>query len=159
VQIAIIDDLSGGRRVLTVKEMAAEAPLRLSLSERVPGIEGEAFDLKSWWRARRTEQEREREEPTHLIVEAADEFQAVIPWGELDQAVLLYAVNDEPLKKGYPIRLYVPDGSSACLNVKSIVQIRFAFDHSLGTEARFGFKNEITSDELLHNSRTFKNEK
>ena len=130
---------------LTVKEMAQMAPLHFSLEQRVPGIEGKAFDLKQWYHAWKTDHALM---PTHLTVEAADQFQATIPWDQLDKAALLYEQDELPLKKGFPIRLYVPDGSSNCLNVKSIVSFYFIFNGDSGEDALFGFKNKISLDEM-----------
>ncbi len=130
---------------LSVEQMAGMAPRHFSLAERVPGTEGQAFDLKSWyevWSRSKTA------EPTHMMVEAADEFQATIPWKQLDDAAVLFAQDGLPLKKGYPVRLYVPNGSSDCLNVKSVVTIVFLHDERLGNEARYGFKNVVTTDEM-----------
>ena len=79
-----------------------------------------------------------------MRVAAADGFEAVIPWEQLDRAVFLYEQNGNPLKKGYPIRLYVPDGTSQCLNVKGVVDIFFLKDAGLGKEASFGFKNNVS---------------
>lgn len=139
---------------LTVAEMVAQAPLHLSLDQRVPEVQGKAFDLKQWylaWKAgcdNKASFDNSSHLPTHMLVEAMDQFQATIPWDQLDQAVLLYSQNDLPLEKGYPIRLYVPDGTSNCLNVKSIVRVDFIQDEELSVEAVFGFKNKISTDEL-----------
>lgn len=133
----------------TVQEIVQLAEVKLALEDRVPNAEGEAFDLKAWYRSWKSSRGGQQEsEPTHLKVEAVDEFQALMPWAEADSAVFLYAQGGEPLKKGYPIRLYVPDGSSECLNVKSVVHIWFLHDATLGDEATFGFKNKVTLDEL-----------
>ncbi len=141
----------------TEERMAETAPLHFPLSERVPKAEGEAFDLKSWYRTWRegvlqnggsaAEQLRD---PSHLKVEAADEFQAVIPWADLDRAALLYRLNGEPIRKGYPLRLFVPDGRSKCLNVKGVVRFYFVSDRdgSLGKEAVFGFRNKLSAEDL-----------
>lgn len=88
-------------------------------------------------------------EPTHLRVLAIDEFTALIPWAQLDQAAFQYAILGEKLSKGYPIRLYVPNGSSECLNVKSIVQVELLYEPELGEEATYGFKNQIKPEEML----------
>ncbi len=144
-----VSDLHKNKEAFTVDEMVALAELRLNSQDRVPSVEGEAFDLKSWYRNWSNKRKKSAaEEPTHVRVEAVDEFQALIPWGQVDQALFLYAQEGQPLKKGYPIRLYVPDGSSECLNVKSIVKVWFLNDPALGEEATFGFKNKVTLDEL-----------
>jgi hypothetical protein len=134
----------------SVEQLVAAAPNCLPISERVPAVEGEAFDLKAWHQAWKKKHGAEQTaEPTHCKVEATDEFQAVMPWSELDLAVFLYAQEGQPLQKGYPIRLYVPDGSSECLNVKSVVKIWFLHDAALGDEASYGFKNMISADEMM----------
>ncbi|UUZ80613.1 hypothetical protein LJK88_38115 [Paenibacillus sp. P26] len=118
---------------------------------------GQAFDWLSWHRAwlQRRQAEGSRP-PTHIEVEAADEFQARVPWDQLGRALILYAQeNGEPLRKGYPIRLYVPDGSSECLNVKSVVRLSLLYDGEAGMEAAYGYKNTVSPDELrksLHRS-------
>ncbi|MFC4768768.1 molybdopterin-dependent oxidoreductase [Effusibacillus consociatus] len=86
-------------------------------------------------------------EATHVIFHAADEFAATIPISELQEAIFLYKSNGEPLKKGFPVRLIVPDGSSDCLNVKSVVKVEFvAADPA--DPASFGFKNLVGETEL-----------
>ncbi|HJV45209.1 MAG TPA: molybdopterin-dependent oxidoreductase [Bacillota bacterium] len=57
---------------------------------------------------------------------ANDGFEQRIPMAELHSAFLLYKQKGEPLKKGYPVRLYVPGYESDCLNVKSVVRIVLA---------------------------------
>jgi hypothetical protein len=134
---------------LTVEEMLLLNPLLVNINERVPGIEGKAIDLVSWYGLWvKTFNQDSLESPTYLSVEAADEFNAFIPWTELQYAALLYEQDGLPLKKGYPIRLYVPDGSSACLNVKSIVKMHFIHQTDLGTKAAYGFKNKVSADDL-----------
>ncbi|NBI28232.1 molybdopterin-binding protein [Chengkuizengella marina] len=129
---------------LSVEQMQKMAAKHFSINERVPGIDGKAFDLVTWYES----WTEETTKPTHLKVEAMDEFQAIIPWIELDSAAILYEQNGKPLKKGNPIRLYVPDGSSDCLNVKSIVKMFFIRDKQLGDESSFGFKNKLDENEL-----------
>ncbi|MCD9022797.1 hypothetical protein K7P76_13310 [Cohnella sp. NL03-T5] len=118
------------------------------VANRVPGAEGEGFDLRSWFSLFIQSLNETYAEPTHLVVRASDEFQATIPWGQLNNALLQFAVNGLPLVKGRPIRLYVPDGTSACLNVKSVVYLRFVSDAALGEEAEYGFVNEISPNQL-----------
>jgi hypothetical protein len=145
MKITVHDDRLGSQQ-LSVDEMAALAPSFFPLAHRVPEAGGEAFDLKQWfsvWAGDRTQ-----EQPTYFMVEASDEFQATIPWNQLDHAAILYTQDGLPLQKGYPIRLYVPDGSSSCLNVKSVVKMFFRYDDHIGSAATFGFKNQVTVDEL-----------
>ncbi|MCD1258840.1 hypothetical protein B5M42_008325 [Paenibacillus athensensis] len=144
-----VSDKLVAKEAMTVEEMAALAPERLRLEERVPGVQGEAFDLKAWYAAWVSRHGVVPEnEPTHVQADAADEFRAVLPWAQADRAVMQYAVDGAPLDKGFPIRLYVPDGSSACLNVKSIIGLRFLRDASLGEQATYGFVNSIPADAL-----------
>jgi hypothetical protein len=124
-------------------------PLIVPIDERVPGIEGKAIDLISWYTMWAKVSDLVLVElPTHLTVEAADEFTATISWSELQLAVLLFEQEGLPLKKGFPLRLYVPDGSSACLNVKSVVKLNFIHQTDLETIATYGFKNTVTIDDL-----------
>ncbi|UKS24384.1 hypothetical protein LOZ80_22470 [Paenibacillus sp. HWE-109] len=143
-----VSDTHIAAETMTVSEMVKLAGQTIALEDRVPNVQGNAFDLKDWYRSWKSVRNQESAEPTHVKVEAVDEFQALMPWAELDKALFLYAQAGEPLKKGYPIRLYVPDGSSECLNVKSIVSIWFLHDPSLSAEATYGFKNKVTVDEL-----------
>jgi DMSO/TMAO reductase YedYZ molybdopterin-dependent catalytic subunit len=87
------------------------------------------------------------EEATHVVFHASDDFQATIPLGELGDALLLFQQDGKPLKKGFPVRLLVPNGSSECLNVKSVVKIEFVRQADL-QEATFGFKNLVAPTEL-----------
>nr|WP_275984167.1 hypothetical protein [Paenibacillus hamazuiensis] len=129
--------------------MKTQAPQHIELSQRVPGTYGRAFDVASWYEARKKQADAAADlRPTHMKVEAADEFQACIPWGQLGSAAFLYEQDGAPLKKGFPIRLYVPDGSSECLNVKSVVHVWFLYDESLGEEATYGFKNTFSPEQL-----------
>ncbi|ULL14313.1 hypothetical protein DVH26_07550 [Paenibacillus sp. H1-7] len=147
MKINIYDDLIGYEQC-SVAEMSELAPVHLSLDERVPGVPGRAFELKSWHRAWKQRHETdESREPVIMKVEAVDEFQAAIPWEQLNKAVFLYELDGKPLQKGFPIRLYVPDGSSECLNVKSVVTIRFLYAGAAG-EATYGFKNSVPIEDL-----------
>lgn len=152
MEISVYDEVNGNGQ-LTVPEMAAMSPSILPLQERVPAVSGRAFDVKAWYRAwseQNTKAEADQgKEPVLLKVEASDEFQAVIPWPQLDQACFLFEQEDgQPLQKGYPLRLYVPDGSSECLNVKSIVGIYFLYEGQAEQEATYGFKNMVSLDEM-----------
>lgn len=155
MEIHIHDELIGTEK-FSVQEMAELAPSHFPVGERVDGVTGRAFDWLSWYQNWREGRQGDLSRvPTHLKVEAADEFQATVPWSQLDKALFLYAQESgEPLKKGYPIRLYVPDGSSECLNVKSVVAIRLLYDGAAGDEATYGYKNVITPDELRKTRKT-----
>ncbi|ASS75667.1 hypothetical protein CIG75_12150 [Tumebacillus algifaecis] len=84
---------------------------------------------------------------THAVFHASDDFQAVLPKNELYSALLLFQQEDKPLKKGFPVRLLVPDGHSDCLNVKSVVKIEF-IKTTAQQPAEFGFKNTVSPEEL-----------
>lgn len=149
MQIHIMDPHIGQLHV-TPDEWADEATLKFNLNERVTGIPGEAFDLKEWHKRWRNKNSIiDLAEPTHLRVTAVDEFTALIPWGQLEMAAFQYAINGEKLSKGYPIRLYVPNGSSDCLNVKGVVQVELLYEPALGDEAKFGFKNQIKLEDMI----------
>ncbi|MFC5700594.1 hypothetical protein ACFPVX_04800 [Cohnella faecalis] len=138
----------GHVELTTPEQMALLAGRTFAVADRVPGIAGEAFDFGEWYSAAVVKRSRaDGREPatlTHLSVRAADEFEAVIPLEQLGAALFQYRIDGLPLDKGKPIRLYVPDGSSACLNVKSVVTIGLVSDPTLGEEAAYGFRNEIT---------------
>ncbi|PWK12733.1 molybdopterin-dependent oxidoreductase [Tumebacillus permanentifrigoris] len=85
---------------------------------------------------------------THVIFHASDEFQATIPLHELNDALLLFQLDDQPLKKGFPVRLIVPNGSSECLNVKAVVKIEVVRHAQPAQHATFGFKNLVPPTEL-----------
>jgi len=131
----------------TPDDMAALAGGAFPLAERVPGARGEAFDWNAWygrWRASPPERGR----PSFLKVEAADGYEAVIPWDQLREAAVLYRLDGAPLAQGAPVRLYVPNGTSACLNVKSVVAFRIGYDPDMGSQASYGFKNTFAPGEL-----------
>jgi len=109
----------------------------------VPAFAGNATPFPSL-----LEMIRPLSEATHVIFHASDEFQATIPLGDLEQALLLFQTPEQtPLQKGFPVRLIVPNGSSECLNVKSVVRIEFvAGDRE--QEATYGFKNLVAPSEL-----------
>ncbi|MBP1995892.1 hypothetical protein [Paenibacillus eucommiae] len=153
IQVNIqVTDSKIENEVFSLEQFTASAPLHISASERVPGVQGDAIDVKAWYKAWKYKHGAENvPDPTHLKVEGTDQFQAIVPWAELDLAFLLYAQDGHALEKGYPIRLYVPDGSSECLNVKSVIKLWFLHEASLGAKAAYGFKNTMTVDELKLN--------
>ncbi|REE82659.1 hypothetical protein A8990_11723 [Paenibacillus taihuensis] len=135
---------------VTPEDMAALAGRVFPLSERITGGAGEAFDFAEWLDAFRSQQGILQEEPlpTHLKVEAADTFEALIPWEQLKDAAVQFAVDGAPLPKGGPVRLYVPNGSSECLNVKSVIVFRLLHDEARSGEVSYGFKSTFTPDEM-----------
>lgn len=132
------------------EEMAALAGRVFPLRDRVEGGAGEAFDFAAWYEAWRREQglAEAAPYPTHLKVEAADTFEALIPWAQLRDAAFQFAQEGRPLAKGGPIRLYAPNGSSECLNVKSVVVCRFLRLEQEQEEASYGFKNTFSPQEM-----------
>lgn len=149
---AMISIAYNGQEAITVtpEDMAALAGRVFPLSERVAGGIGEAFDFAEWLEAFRSQQSISQEAPlpTHLKVEAVDSFEALIPWEQLKDAAVQFAVNGEPLPKGGPVRLYVPNGSSECLNVKSVIVFRLLQDEARQGEVAYGFKSTFTPDEM-----------
>lgn len=129
---------------LLFTQMIGQAGVAFEMADRVPNVSGKAFDLYTWYRA----WSKATTAPTHMHVEASDQFQATVPWEELGQAAFLFEQNNAPLVKGYPLRLYVPDGSSACLNVKSVIRIQFLHEPDSSQPADFGFKNHVSVNEL-----------
>lgn len=150
-----MEDEVYGKAAWDAAEMAELAPVRLKAAERLPEVNGLAFDWPSWYAAWTKRQGgAEAPLPDGLQVEAADRFQATIPWTDLGQSFFLYAEsNGEPLQKGYPLRLYVPDGSSACLNVKSVVVIRPLYGADRAAEATYGFRTRLTTEEMRKGRR------
>jgi hypothetical protein len=145
--------------VTSPQEMAALTNNTFPVADRIQGIEGEGFDLLDWYAAALQSVSGEGEvqplpAPTHLIVRAADEFQATIPWEQLSNALLQFAINGEPLVKAWPLRLYVPDGTSECLNVKCVVSLRFVTDNKLGDKAGYGFLKEISPIQMTKGLRS-----
>lgn len=145
-----------GRRsfMTTAFEMAELAGRSFNVSESVPDTAGEAFLLQEWYEAwlESAGSETAIVKPQQLVVEAADSFQASIPWDQLDGAVVLFSLGGEPLKGTGPIRLYVPNGSSKCLNVKRVVKLRLGdFQGNEVQEAAYGFKHTFSKDDLRIN--------
>jgi hypothetical protein len=146
----IVIDHFGQQAQETQPEVMAElAEAVFPLSERVPEAAGEAFDFAVWYAAWRTKQGIDQSVPlpTHLKVEAADTFEALIPWEQLTEAAVQFTINGKPLPKG-PIRLYVPNGSSECLNVKSVVACRFIHEEASRGDVSYGFKNVFTPQDM-----------
>ncbi|SDC07232.1 hypothetical protein SAMN02799630_02596 [Paenibacillus sp. UNCCL117] len=149
--IEVVDDQRGSRTFASAGELAAVSGEPFAAGSRVKGAEGNAVDWQHWYAAwSGGDDAAAASRPTHLQVFAADEFQATIPWQELQDAFFVYEQdNGLPLQKSQPIRLYVPNGSSECLNVKSVIRLRIARDPLLGEAATYGFLNRISSEQLL----------
>ncbi|GGE24075.1 hypothetical protein GCM10011571_27740 [Marinithermofilum abyssi] len=118
----------------------------LDPAERVPELRGNAVSLKAL-----LTQAGMLQGATHVVFHAADDFQADIPLTDLEQAFILYARDGQPLSKAYPARLYVPDGSSHCLNVKSVIRIEVVNrpGEERNKKASYGFKNVVPTDEIV----------
>ncbi|QHW30657.1 hypothetical protein GZH47_07170 [Paenibacillus rhizovicinus] len=149
-QYITIYDVEGQPAATTPEDMARLAGRVFPLTERIAGGAGEAVDFGDWFVGWRKQQgiASEAPLPTHLKVEAVDAFEALIPWEQLADAAISFAINGERLPKGGPIRLYVPNGSSACLNVKSVVACRFLQDEERRGEVSYGFKQTFSADEM-----------
>ncbi|MFC4075303.1 molybdopterin-dependent oxidoreductase [Salinithrix halophila] len=114
--------------------------------ERVPGVDGKAVSLKAVLGYAVLTRGA-----THVRFIAADEFQADIPLKELEQAFFLYQRQEgRPLERGGPLRLYVPDGSSNCLNVKSVTEVQVVAREKEDADrsASFGFRQTLSPDTL-----------
>lgn len=88
--------------------------------------------------------------PSHVVFYGSDQFIAEVVMAELDAAFFLFKEDGKPLNKGYPIRLYVPDGSSKCLNIKSVIgmePVRYK-GKDLNKPSSFGFNNTLSPEEL-----------
>ncbi|WP_219835987.1 hypothetical protein [Paenibacillus sp. R14(2021)] len=131
-------------------DMARLAGRFFPLSDRIEGGAGEAFDFGDWFANWRIQLgiDGNQPMPTHLKVEAADAFEALIPWEQLEHAAIQFAMDGGPLPKGGPIRLYVPNGSSECLNVKSVVVFRFLLEEGRRGEVSYGFKQTFSPDDM-----------
>lgn len=146
-----IDHFELGLSVTSAAEMAELAGASFPIADRVPEAAGEAIDWQSWYSAwlKHNGTKAAVLTPSYLMVEAADTFEATIPWEQLNQAAVLISLEGEPLTKTGPIRLYVPNGSSKCLNVKSIVKLKIGYNAaSEPEEASYGFKHTFTADDL-----------
>lgn len=135
--------INGHSIVTNTRAMSRLAGEIVPVASRVPSVPGDAFDLSTWYGAAlkaEGEAALPAPQPTHLLVRAADGFEAVIPASQLGGALFQYSIDGQPLEKGGPLRLYVPDGTSACLNVKSVAAIRFAADRGLGEDAGYGHR-------------------
>ncbi len=75
--------------------------------------------------------------PTFFEVCGDDGFFARIPWRLANRSVLHFPTGSDD--RGGGLRLLVDDSSSACVNVKSIVDVRFGFGEEL-KEPIFGNK-------------------
>ncbi|QYR20422.1 hypothetical protein KZ483_21785 [Paenibacillus sp. sptzw28] len=146
----IIDHFGRQPHETSPEAMASLAGGTFVLSERVADAAGEAFDFAAWYEEWRNGQgiTDDVPQPTHLKVEAADAFEALIPWEQLPDAAVQFAINGSPLTKGGPIRLYVPNGTSACLNVKSVVVCRILHEEASRGDVAYGFKNTFSPQDM-----------
>ncbi|WP_159887459.1 molybdopterin-binding protein [Paenibacillus puerhi] len=154
--INVVDDWKGSAAFASAGELAGVSGEPFAAGSRMEGATGNAIDWRHWYETWSAGKKGEGgHQPTHLQVWASDEFQATIPWHELRDAFIVFEQEDgQPLSKGYPIRLYVPNGSSECLNVKSVIRLRIAYDPVLGETATYGFLNTIEPEQLLLSRRT-----
>ncbi|RKD27009.1 hypothetical protein BEP19_00075 [Ammoniphilus oxalaticus] len=89
----------------------------IPVEEYVPGKQAEAVYVKDILR-----QHALLEGFSRAVFTAEDGFKQKASKEELDQAFFVFKQNGEPMNAG--ARLYVPDGRSDCLNVKSVIQIQ-----------------------------------
>lgn len=138
-----------------MSELAGEV---FAIETRVPGASGIAFDWQKWFEEwlflLSYTTQCKLSPPTHLKLYAADAFEATIPWAQLSAAAVLFAEEDgSPLTQAGPIRFYVPNGTSKCLNVKNVVRIVISSEETLGDEAAYGFKQQWSAEELRNAKR------
>ncbi|MWC26951.1 molybdopterin-dependent oxidoreductase [Paenibacillus sp. MMS18-CY102] len=143
----------------TADAMAELAGESFPIGERVPEAAGKAFDwaiwYEEWLNLLAYTSHCTLSPPKQLKLYAADQFEASIPWDQLKGAAVLFAEQDgTPLAKGGPIRLFVPNGSSKCLNVKNIVRIVVSTQEELSEEATYGFKQQFTLDDMTIKKRS-----
>jgi hypothetical protein len=142
----VIQIYAGGelvREYRSPEEMAREAACRFNIGDRVAGAKGTAFDLMEWYRSLEKQVAgRLGGPPSRLRAEASDDFQAVIPWEQLDQGAFLFEREGRPLRE---LRLYVPRGSSGCLNVKNVRRLVFLTGEG---GAVYGFKTIVRPEDL-----------
>ncbi|PWW01158.1 hypothetical protein DFQ01_11048 [Paenibacillus cellulosilyticus] len=124
-----------------------------AIETRVPGASGLAFDWQKWFEEwlflLSYTTQCKLSPPTHLKLYAADSFEAIIPWEQLRDAAVLFAEEDgSPLTQAGPIRFYVPNGTSKCLNVKNVVRVVISTEELPSDEAAYGFKQQWSADEL-----------
>lgn len=91
----------------------------IPVDDYVPGKEGEAVFLMGLLKNLGVE----NEDFSDAIFTAGDGYEQKIQRMDLQSAFLLFKQKGEPLKKGFPVRLYVPTSENDCLNVKSVVKI------------------------------------
>ncbi|MBO9599213.1 MAG: hypothetical protein J7559_15510, partial [Cohnella sp.] len=111
-QVHVSVSFPNGHSIVTNPQaMSRLAGDTFPVASRVPGVPGEAFDLSAWYDAA-LEAEGEAavpaSRPTHLLVRAADGFEAIIPATQLGGALFQYSLDGRPLEKGGPLMLYVP---------------------------------------------------
>lgn len=70
-------------------------------------------------------------EPTSFEVCGTDGFYAAVPWRSAEQAMFRFPVDADHAATSGGLRLFVRNSDNACLNVKSIVDIRFEYDDEL----------------------------
>lgn len=62
---------------------------------------------------------------THVTFHAEGDFAASIPLREAEKGILIYKLDNGSLERkfGGPVRFVVPEGTSECNNVKSLIRI------------------------------------
>lgn len=133
-QVVILKGLSSSDLKFKVSDLI-QLPLRfVDLAQFGSNLVGSGFLVSSLYKSIKG---AASDLPKGLRVEAVDGFYAVIPWDECETAIFQHAdENGCLLENSGPLRLFVPNGSSECLNVKSVVSIEF-LDTEI-TSAGFG---------------------
>ncbi|GBF73104.1 hypothetical protein PA598K_01389 [Paenibacillus sp. 598K] len=138
---------NGSQTAQQLRELGGDV---FPIGERVPGAAGLAVDFHQWYAAWRAAcGVTGTETPAALHVRAHDAFEAHIPWAQLDGAAFGIADEDGgPLRRGGPIRLYVPGGASDCLHVKQLAAMVFDEQPLPEDEATYGFRNIVEPAQL-----------
>lgn len=116
------------------KEKLASLPAAAQIADvgaLVPGRRGAAVRLSALL-------ERAGRLPTARYVDVASKdpaFAVSVPIAELDEAVVMYAVDGVALapEKGGPFRLLVPGHADECVNVKQVVRIALSRERGRDT--------------------------
>jgi|SRR5699024_2540510 len=114
-----IESIDGRLIPVTFENLESWKDTTIPVEDYVPNKQAEAVYVKQI-----LEQHTLSNDVNQAVFIADDGFQQKVDKEELGQAFLVFKQNGERLTKGYPVRLYVPDGQSDCLNVKSVVQIQ-----------------------------------
>jgi len=104
---------------ISFEDLESLKDLTIPVDDYVPRKQAEAVSLKDLLQRYSISPDY-----SHAIFTAEDGFLQKIARQELDRAFFVFKQKGEPLTKGFPVRLYIPENESDCLNVKSVVRIQ-----------------------------------